>query len=120
MTARRIVTAGIRALALSPRPVTDEEVAELRWLLAVAESVPSRERMGAVGSPWESIVAPLAAPRHDESGTEAMVSEKEAAGRLGVHPKTLGSLRRTGRGPRYAKIGRQIRYRPADIEEWNP
>ena len=38
------------------------------------------------------------------------------AERLGISRSTLQSWRYAGRGPRYLKIGRLIRYRNADIE----
>jgi predicted DNA-binding transcriptional regulator AlpA len=45
-----------------------------------------------------------------------LVDEVALAVRLGVSRSTLQSWRYAGRGPRYLKIGRLIRYRNADIE----
>jgi predicted DNA-binding transcriptional regulator AlpA len=45
-----------------------------------------------------------------------LVDEVALAVRLGVSRSTLQSWRYVGRGPRYLKIGRLIRYRNADIE----
>lgn len=42
-----------------------------------------------------------------------------AAGeRVGLAGSTLEKLRMTGRGPRYVKLGRSVRYRPRDLDEW--
>lgn len=40
----------------------------------------------------------------------------EAAAYLNVQPATLEQWRWNGRGPRFAKIGRSVRYRLADLE----
>lgn len=45
-----------------------------------------------------------------------IVDEVELAARLGVSRSTLQSWRYSGRGPRYIKIGRLVRYRNADVE----
>lgn len=45
-----------------------------------------------------------------------LVDEIVLAARLGVSRSTLQSWRYAGRGPRYLKIGRLIRYRNADVE----
>lgn len=42
--------------------------------------------------------------------------EDEAAARLGVKPNTLAKWRMQGRGPRFVKIGRLVRYDDADID----
>lgn len=41
-----------------------------------------------------------------------------AAERTGLAVATLEKLRCTGRGPRFAKIGRSVRYRVMDLDEW--
>lgn len=45
-----------------------------------------------------------------------LVDEVALAARLGVSRATLQSWRYNGRGPRYIKVGRLIRYRNADVE----
>jgi predicted DNA-binding transcriptional regulator AlpA len=50
-----------------------------------------------------------------EIGTE-LVDEARLALRLDVSRSTLQSWRYSGRGPRYIKIGRLIRYRNADVD----
>jgi predicted DNA-binding transcriptional regulator AlpA len=36
----------------------------------------------------------------------------------GISEKTLANWRSQGRGPRYLKIGRLVRYAMADLEDW--
>ena len=42
----------------------------------------------------------------------------EAANRTGLSASTLRKLRLTGRGPKFLKLGRSVRYRETDIEAW--
>jgi predicted DNA-binding transcriptional regulator AlpA len=35
-----------------------------------------------------------------------------------VTPKTVGRWRAAGRGPRWLRVGGQIRYRRSDVEQW--
>lgn len=37
---------------------------------------------------------------------------------LGLKPSTLEQMRLTGRGPRFCKIGRSVRYRYEDVTAW--
>ena len=46
------------------------------------------------------------------------LTEKEAAERLRVSPKTLRNWRSRGERPDFIKIGRSIRYRPVDITKF--
>ena len=46
------------------------------------------------------------------------VKDVEAADEFGLSAATLRVWRRRGIGPRYLRIGRSIRYRRADIEEY--
>ena len=57
--------------------------------------------------------SPIEKPREIPSD---LVDEIALAVRLGVSRSTLQSWRYTGRGPRYLKIGRLIRYRNVDVE----
>lgn len=52
----------------------------------------------------------------DVSNPKDLVGEVELAARLGVSRSTLQSWRYHGRGPRYVKIGRLVRYRNADVD----
>jgi predicted DNA-binding transcriptional regulator AlpA len=42
----------------------------------------------------------------------------EAARFLGLSQSWLAKLRLSGDGPPYMKVGRQVRYRPADLLRW--
>jgi predicted DNA-binding transcriptional regulator AlpA len=50
--------------------------------------------------------------------TPQLVKEDAAADMLGTTVRTLQDWRLTGRGPRYAKLGRAVRYDLADIRSW--
>ncbi len=51
------------------------------------------------------------------NGSE-LLDEAKLAARLGVSRATLQSWRYAGKGPRYIKIGRLIRYRAADVDAY--
>lgn len=51
-----------------------------------------------------------------ETGT--IVDVFAAARRCGLSVSTLNKLRLTGGGPRFAKLGRAVRYRVADVDAW--
>ena len=45
--------------------------------------------------------------------------DSEAAGKhLGIPKQTLHNWRSQGKGPRYLKIGRHVRYRVSDLDAW--
>lgn len=44
------------------------------------------------------------------------LTEEETAAALRVSPATLRTWRSRGRGPRFVKVGRLVRYRPVDLE----
>ena len=48
----------------------------------------------------------------------AAVDEKVVAVQLSVAVSTLRAWRRRGRGPRFVRFGRAVRYRTSDIEEY--
>ena len=52
------------------------------------------------------------------SWRESFVNTFGAASYLGLSVSTLNKLRLTGSGPRYYKLGRAVRYRIADLDEW--
>jgi predicted DNA-binding transcriptional regulator AlpA len=47
-----------------------------------------------------------------------LIDEPALAARLGISRSTLQSWRYSGRGPRFIKLGRMIRYRNADIDAY--
>jgi excisionase family DNA binding protein len=47
-----------------------------------------------------------------------LIDEPTLAVRLGVSRSTLQSWRYAGRGPRYIKLGRMVRYRNADVDAY--
>lgn len=47
-----------------------------------------------------------------------LFNTREAAEVLGLKPATLEVWRWVGRGPRYVKAGRCVRYRQEDLEEY--
>lgn len=46
------------------------------------------------------------------------LTRQEVADRLRVPVKTLAEWASKGTGPRYAKIGRHVRYRLSDVTKW--
>ena len=49
---------------------------------------------------------------------QILVDEETAASRLDMSERNLRALRDAGTGPRFARVGRLVRYRPADLAEW--
>ena len=49
---------------------------------------------------------------------EFLISEAEAASRLGLSPRTLAHWRSTGQGPIWMKIGRSVRYTEESLRSW--
>lgn len=48
----------------------------------------------------------------------AMLDTKAAAEHLGLAKVTLDMWRSQGRGPRFVKMGRAVRYRMSDLDRW--
>ena len=49
---------------------------------------------------------------------QKLLTTDQTAEILDVHPATLAAWRSEGRGPRYLKIERNVRYRSEDLERW--
>ena len=49
---------------------------------------------------------------------EQPVGEEQAARLIGCKRTGLANLRKTGRGPRFYRVGWLIRYRPSDLREF--
>lgn len=48
----------------------------------------------------------------------SLMTTEEAAARLGLAAKTLEAWRFQGKGPRFCKLGRAVRYRKLDVERF--
>jgi predicted DNA-binding transcriptional regulator AlpA len=60
----------------------------------------------------------LAINRSASPALEPLLSVAQVAKLTGRAVSTLEKDRLTGYGPRYVKLGRQVRYRPADVRAW--
>jgi excisionase family DNA binding protein len=49
---------------------------------------------------------------------DRLLTQKEVAHQLGISERTLERHRVTGTGPRWARLGRLVRYRVSDLEQW--
>jgi hypothetical protein len=47
-----------------------------------------------------------------------LLTQREAASALRLSPHTLKKLRVSGRGPKFIRLNRSIRYRQSDLESW--
>jgi excisionase family DNA binding protein len=47
-----------------------------------------------------------------------LLTPEQLAELLNIPVRTLGQWRYVGRGPRYIRAGRHVRYDPAEIDEW--
>jgi excisionase family DNA binding protein len=57
-------------------------------------------------------------PSREQVAQLTVFTTKEAAAYLAVSHQLLELLRVKGGGPRYAKLGRLVRYRRAALDEW--
>jgi len=53
-----------------------------------------------------------------ESQNDPLLETGTLAEQLDVRPVTLEKWRQNGTGPRYIKIGRLVRYRQSDVDQW--
>ena len=53
-----------------------------------------------------------------QSSAKRTLTDVEVAARLGVSRFTVRSWRLKGVGPRFMKMGRAVRYRPQDVDEY--
>lgn len=49
---------------------------------------------------------------------KTLLAPERAAAYLGVSPQTLNNWRCTGRGPKFVRVGRLIRYRLEALDKW--
>ncbi|MFE7837345.1 helix-turn-helix transcriptional regulator [Streptomyces sp. NPDC057474] len=50
--------------------------------------------------------------------TTKLAAPEEVADFLGLPIATLAQWRYLGKGPRWIKVGRHVRYRVSDVEQW--
>jgi predicted DNA-binding transcriptional regulator AlpA len=49
---------------------------------------------------------------------EGMWDHRKTAAYLGITERALYWLNHVGKGPRRYRVGRECRYRPAEVDEW--
>lgn len=49
---------------------------------------------------------------------DALITADTLADRLGTKRRTVDEWRITGKGPKFIRVGRSVRYRPEAIEAW--
>lgn len=47
-----------------------------------------------------------------------LITPPQLSARIGIKETTLANWRVLGRGPRFIRVGRSIRYRSEDVEAW--
>lgn len=52
------------------------------------------------------------------SADKLIISPPQLCAHIGVQLQTLSNWRMLGRGPKYIRVGRLIRYRMKDVEAW--
>lgn len=57
-------------------------------------------------------------PDVETADVKHLIDEGTLATRLGVSRSTLQTWRYSGRGPRFIKLGRMVRYRVADVDAY--
>ena len=55
---------------------------------------------------------------HSEKLSSQLLAESAVAEQLDCETKTLQAWRCRGGGPAFVKVGRLVRYRPEDVEQW--
>ncbi len=51
-------------------------------------------------------------------GTPRALTEREVGERLGLSVATLRAWRHRGKGPRFLRLGRSVRYLPSDVDDF--
>lgn len=49
---------------------------------------------------------------------DSLITPSTLAERLGTTERSLSEWRITGRGPRFIRVGRSVRYRPEAVDTW--
>ena len=61
---------------------------------------------------------PQTTPRVQTQGTPRALTERDVAERLGLSVATLRAWRHRGKGPRFLRLGRSVRYLPSDVDDF--
>ena len=61
---------------------------------------------------------PQPTPRDQAPATPRALTEREVAERLGLSVATLRAWRHRGKGPRFLRLGRSVRYLPSDVDDF--
>lgn len=91
----------------------------------------TRHKLGS-SSPFPALTAPalgwsrpgsvafahLQSMETNHDALETVLTLSELAARLRVSCQTIYDLRSQGRGPRGFRVGRELRFRPSEIESW--
>jgi excisionase family DNA binding protein len=77
-----------------------------------------RHRPRDATSAGEAVVSGSGANRVATSAGRGTLTDAEVAVRLGVSRFTVRSWRLKGQGPRFLKMGRAVRYRPEDVDDY--
>jgi excisionase family DNA binding protein len=56
--------------------------------------------------------------RDHTRGTARALTEREVAERVGLSVATLRAWRHRGKGPRFLRLGRSVRYLPSDVDDF--
>lgn len=67
---------------------------------------------------WNRVVLHWQPYADGEVVMEELWSDKQLAAYFGMSDETLRHWRYEGRGPRYLKVGKRVRYRVSDVEAW--
>lgn len=49
---------------------------------------------------------------------DTLLTAEETAEKLRKTPRDLANMRYSGTGPAFVKVGKTVRYRPADVNAW--
>jgi excisionase family DNA binding protein len=78
-----------------------------------------QDRRGSQSSTTAAETASALSDRQSAANAERRtLTDTEVAARLGVSRFTVRSWRLKGVGPRFLKMGRAVRYRPEDVQEY--
>ena len=79
---------------------------------------PWRVALGPPVACWSGLRAPGRMETTVTPATEPAMTLSELAAYLSVSTQALYDLRSQGRGPRGFRVGRQLRFRPSEIQAW--